>query len=263
MSIAPPGYPTDETDPGSGDRQADDIVQHEFKSVQALRGREHSAKAKWQNQGWEFVSENRGTLRTELNFRRVKPKTFGAHLLNIVGAPRRLQPKTQLVLVASCALVLAASIIGIVVGTQSGGDGPKPSATQTTVSTVPSAEPTATTAVTAPPAESAITDITVDELVDKIDAGGTSVGDQFRVTGELVGSDRWTTGASGDFFVMLKTKEGADLEVFTDESDANGWRDGTKVEMVVKTVEVTIDGETTPGFLEAQSAKTISSGTTG
>ena len=80
MSIAPPGYPTDETDPGSGSRQADDNVQYEFKSVQALRGRESSAKAKWQNQGWEFVSENRGTLRTELNFRRVKPKTLGAHL---------------------------------------------------------------------------------------------------------------------------------------------------------------------------------------
>ena len=76
MSIAPPGYPTDETDPGSGNRQADNTVQHEFKSVQALRGRENSAKAKWQNQGWEFVSENRGTLRTELNFRRGKPKTL-------------------------------------------------------------------------------------------------------------------------------------------------------------------------------------------
>ena len=45
MSIAPPGYPTDETDPSSGNRQADDTEQHEFKSVQALRGRENSAKA--------------------------------------------------------------------------------------------------------------------------------------------------------------------------------------------------------------------------
>ena len=96
MSIAPPGYPTDETDPGSGNRQADDNVQYEFKSVQALRGRENSAKAKWQNQGWEFVSENRGTLRTELNFRRAKPKTFGAYLLSFVATFRRLQPKTQL-----------------------------------------------------------------------------------------------------------------------------------------------------------------------
>jgi hypothetical protein len=59
---------------------------------------------------------------------------------------------------------------------------------------------------------------------------------------------------------MLKTKDGADLEVFVDEADADGWQDGTKVEMVVKMVERTINGETTDGFLEAQSAKTISGG---
>ena len=98
MSIPPPGYQTPQASPPpspppapqgaplshedakgqNGSRQVDDNVQYEFKSVQALRGRESSAKAKWQDQGWEFVSENRGTLRTELNFRRVKPKTFGA-----------------------------------------------------------------------------------------------------------------------------------------------------------------------------------------
>src|SRR3954447_7421410 len=95
-------------------RQADDGVEHEFKSVQALRGRAGSAKAKWQNQGWEFVSENRGTLRTELNFRRVKPKTLGSHLLSTVATLRRLQPKTRSALVASCALILVGGI-GIVV----------------------------------------------------------------------------------------------------------------------------------------------------
>ena len=128
MSIAPPGYPTNETDSGSGSRQADDDVQYEFKSVQALRGRESSARAKWQDQGWEFVSENRGTLRTELNFRRVKPKTLGSNLLSTLATFRRLQPKTQSVLVASCALILVAGIIGIVAGTQGGADTPNPSA---------------------------------------------------------------------------------------------------------------------------------------
>ena len=230
-------------------KQADDDVEYEFKSVQALRGRVSSAKAKWQNQGWEFVSENRGTLRTELNFRRVKPKTLGSHLLSTVATFRRLQPKTRSVLVASFALILVAGTIGIIVGTQGGGDTPKPSAAPST-------------AVTPPPAESAVTDITVDELVDKFNLGGTRVGDRFRVTAELVGSDHWMTGASGDFFVMLKTNEGADFEVFIDESDANGGQDGTKVEMVVKMVEVTINGETRDGF-EAQSAKTIAGGTTG
>ena len=141
MSIAPPGYPTDETDPGSGSRQADDSVQYEFKSVQALRGRASSAKAKWQSQGWEFVSENRGKLRTELNFRRVKPKTAGAYLLSIVASVRRLRPKTQLVMVASCTLILAAGIIGMVVATQRGGDTPRPSAAQTPALTSPPPSP--------------------------------------------------------------------------------------------------------------------------
>jgi hypothetical protein len=141
--FAPPGYPPDETDPGSGDRQADHTVQHEFKSVQALRGRESSAKAKWRNQGWEFVSENRGALRTELNFRRAKPKTLGSHLLGMVTTLRRPQPKARSVLVASCALILVAGIIGVVVGTQGGGDTtPKLSAAQATASTAPPAEPT-------------------------------------------------------------------------------------------------------------------------
>lgn len=234
---------SDDTDLGSASRPAED-VQYEFKSVQALRGRESSAKAKWQDQGWEFVSENRGTLRTELNFRRVKPKTFGAYLLSFVAALRRLQPKTLLPLVTLGALILVAGIIGIAVGTQSGGDTPNPSAAQT-----------------APPAAPTVTDITVDELVDKLNMGGSKVGDQFRLTGELVGSDYWTTGASGDFSVLLGTKEGSDLSVFIDESDAKGWQDGTKVEMVVKMVEVTINGETMDGFLEAQSATTISGGT--
>ena len=199
MSIAPPGYTTDEPDLGSGSRQADDNVQHEFKSVQALRGRESSAKAKWQDQGWEFVSENRGTLRTELNFRRVKPKTVGAYLLSFVAAFRRLQPKTQLALVASCALILVAGIIGIVVGTQSGGDTPNPSAAQTTASTAPPAEPT-------------VTDITVDELLDKLNSagmGGIKVGDQFRVTAELFGSDSLGDRSVWGLLVMLKAKEGA------------------------------------------------------
>jgi hypothetical protein len=253
MSIAPPGYPTDETDPGPGNRQADDTVQHEFKSVQALRGRENSAKAKWRNQGWEFVSENRGTLRTELNFRRVKPRTLGSHLLSMVATFRRPQPKTRLILVASCALVLVAGMIGVVVGTQSGAHTPNPSAAQTTAST-------------APPAEQTVTRITVDELLDKLNSanmGGIENGDQFRVTAELSGSDYWGIGASGDFVVNLKAKGGAnDLQVFVDESDANGWQDGTKVEMVLKMVEATLNGETTDGWLAVQSAKTISGGTT-
>lgn len=248
-------------------RQADGNVQYEFKSVQALRGRERSAKAKWQDQGWEFVSEDRGTLRTELKFRRVKPKSFAAHLLSVGAIFRRMRPKTKIVLVGSCALIMVAGAIGIVVGTQSGGDTADPSAAESTASTAPggdsaSSSTAKSTASTAPPAEPTVTDITVDELLDKLNSagmGGIKVGDQFRVTGELSGSDYWGTGASGDFSVNLKAKGGAnDLSVFVDESDASGWQDGTRVEMVVKMVEVTINGETTDGWLKAQSARTIS-----
>ena len=156
MSIAPPGYTTDEPDPGSGSPPADDRVQYEFKSVQALRGRVSSAKTKWQNQGWVLVSENRGTLRTELTFRRVKPKTLGDYLLSSVAAIRRLQPKTLVVAVASVALILVAGSIGIVVGKQSGGGTPTPNASQTTASTAPPAEPT-------------VTGVTADEPLDESD----------------------------------------------------------------------------------------------
>src|SRR5262249_6360211 len=133
MSIPPPGYENrqaqsqssappapqgaplghEDANAHSASRPADDNRPYEFKSVQALRGREGSAKAKWQNQGWEFVSESPGKLRTELNFRRVKPKRVGAHLLSVVAAFRGMQPKTRLALLASCALILLASIIGI------------------------------------------------------------------------------------------------------------------------------------------------------
>lgn len=118
----------------------------------------------------------------------------------------------------------------------------------------PSAEPV--------PADPMITDITVDELLNKLNSGemgGIKVGDQFRLTGELFMSDLWMTGASGDYSVLLKAQDGAqDLMVFVEESDAAGWQDGTKVEMIVAMVEVTINGETTDGWLRAQSAKTIS-----
>src|SRR3954454_22429282 len=173
MSIPPPGYEKRQGSPQSspppapqgaplshedahaqnGRRPADDNRPYEFKSVQALWGRENSAKAKWQNQGWEFLSENRGTLRTELNFRRVKPKTLGSHLLSMVATFRRPQPKTRPVLVASFVLILVAGIIGIAVGTQSGGDTPKPSAAQTTA---PSAAQN--TASTPPPSDPTVTD---------------------------------------------------------------------------------------------------------
>jgi Domain of unknown function (DUF4839) len=151
MSIAPPGYPTDETDPYSGNRQADDTVQHEFKSVQALRGRENGAKTKWQNQGWEFVSEDRGKLRTELNFRRVKPKTLASHLLNLAASLGGLRPRTRSLLVASCAVLLIAGAVAIVARAPSGADTPAPSAAATPSPSPPQTPARPAAQTTAPP----------------------------------------------------------------------------------------------------------------
>ena len=51
---------------------ADDDVQYELKSVQAIRSTEARTIAKWEKLGWEFVSHDKGTLRTEITFRRPK-----------------------------------------------------------------------------------------------------------------------------------------------------------------------------------------------
>jgi hypothetical protein len=46
--------------------------------------------------------------------------------------------------------------------------------------------------------------------------------------------------------------------VFVDESDAGGWQNGTKVEMVVQVEERTVNDETSGGWLKALSVRTIS-----
>lgn len=106
-----------------------------------------------------------------------------------------------------------------------------------------------------------VTDITVDKLVDKINSdkmGGIKNGDLFRVTGELVRSEDWMTGASGDFSVLLKAKVGSDLIVLIDAEETLDWEDGMKVEMILEAVPITIGGETTDGWMRARSARIVS-----
>jgi hypothetical protein len=43
-----------------------------LKIVQAIRSTEARTIAKWEKEGWEFVSQNKGTLRTEITFRHPK-----------------------------------------------------------------------------------------------------------------------------------------------------------------------------------------------
>jgi hypothetical protein len=54
---------------------ADAEVTYETKSVRAIRGMESRAVSKWAAAGWELVSQTSGKLRTELIFRRPKPKS--------------------------------------------------------------------------------------------------------------------------------------------------------------------------------------------
>ncbi|MGY1839112.1 MULTISPECIES: hypothetical protein [unclassified Modestobacter] len=238
----------------------DDGVRYEQKTVKAMRGAESRSIAKWQKEGWELVDQAAGTLRTTLNLRRPKPPL----------------PVRQMVIGGAVALVLAGVIgVGALLEGDSGGtgsasanpspaateqsQGPQPIATGQSVSPPP---PVAAEQSASPPAP--VTNITVDELLDRLnsgDLGGVQVGDRFSLSAELFSSVAWGTGASGDFAVYLKAKGGAnDLMVFVNESDADGWQDGTRVEMIVESVEVTINGETTDGWLRAQSVQTVSGG---
>lgn len=54
---------------------ADDDVQYELKTIRAIRGMEARATAKWEKDGWEFLTQTQGKLQTEITFRRPKPKT--------------------------------------------------------------------------------------------------------------------------------------------------------------------------------------------
>jgi hypothetical protein len=220
-------------------------VKYETRSVKTVRGLEARTRAKLEKEGWEFVSHTQGTLRSDLIFRRPRPETPWK-LIGIGGG------------------LLAVLVIGLLVTNALGAGGsssndaqpiPSPTSSQvvTTEATTPSAEPA--------PAAPLVTTITVDELLDKLNSaqmGGIKTGDKFRLTGELFMSKLWMTGAAGEYNVLFKAKEGADdLSVFIDKSDTTGWRDGTKVQMIVEAGEATINGETTDGWLRALSVEAI------
>jgi hypothetical protein len=110
-------------------------------------------------------------------------------------------------------------------------------------------------------ADGPLTDTTVDALLDRLNApssSGIRVGDRFRLIGELFWDDAWAVGATGEYAVYLKAKDGRDdLPFFVDRSLTTGWRNGTQVDLVVKVEERTINKETTDGWLEAQSVQTL------
>lgn len=117
-----------------------DDPQYLSRVVKTIRGREASTRAKLESQGWEFVSQSQGLLRTEMTFRRVKPRSLGAYLRQGWAAFRGLTPKTQRILMASIGtLVLVLVVVGVVAA-QGGG-----SAATTAAPPAAPAEPSATT----------------------------------------------------------------------------------------------------------------------
>lgn len=239
-------------------------VKYETKSVKAVRGLEARTRAKLERDGWEFVSQQQGTLGSELTFRRPKPQT-----------PWKL--------IGTGGVLFALAVVGLLLGNAFGSDDSSnadaaslhsqtpsptasagavvPSATSSPSSATPAPTSASTTQADQPLAEPVLTETTVDELLNRLNAaqmGGIQVGDRFRLTGELFMSDLWMTGAAGEYTVMLKAQGGAqDLSFFVDKSKATGWKDGTIVQLIVEMGEATINGETTDGWLRALSAETL------
>lgn len=228
-------------------------VKYVTRSVKTVRGLEARTRAKLEQEGWEFVSQDQGTLRSELTFRRQKPETpwkliwAGGGLLAL--------------------LVVGSLILSALGGGESSNDTAEAVPSPTPSQIVEIEAQSAPTALSTPSVQSAppgpvVTDITVDELLDKLNSGqmgGIKIGDQFRLTGELFMSKLWMTGATKEYNVLLKAHGGADdLSVFVDKSKTAGWRDGTKVQMIVEMGEATINGETTDGWVRAVSVETIS-----
>lgn len=232
---------------------SDTDVKYDTETVKVIRGTEGKTISKREGDGWELVSQNPGKLRSELVFRRPRPKTPW-RVLAIIGG----------------VLVVLFVFIGIMaaLSNEDGDADPASVETPSAQAVTPSNEPPAEPEESAPVEEDSATEVSdgvstaVDELLDKLNSagmGGIKTGDRFTLTGELFMSDLWMTGASGDYFVMLKAQGGAqDLTVFVDEAEASGWTDGTIVEMTLEAVDATIDGETSSGWLRAVSSKKIS-----
>lgn len=140
-----------ESDEGPS-RTPHDQVKYVNESVKVIRGREGKTKAERLNAGWELVSESQGVLRTEMTFRREKPKTPFARLLAFAAkrnpAIRRLEgnpAQRRRLAIAGGGLGLIV-VIGIAVGATAGGDDSKstakPTKTEAKPSNQPSQEPT-------------------------------------------------------------------------------------------------------------------------
>ncbi|WP_228255271.1 hypothetical protein [Ornithinimicrobium avium] len=132
--------------------------------MQAIRGTEKRAEAKWRKQGWELVSQDPGTLRTQMTFRRTKPKTLGTYLAQGYTAFRGLRPKTQRVVAAAVGgLLLVLVTGGIVAATLGDDDSADTASTPTATAAAPTQESAAPSTVTLEAAEESAEDTAAEE----------------------------------------------------------------------------------------------------
>lgn len=144
---------TDEIDAKSGNLNSGSS-DYEFASTWALRGTEGRTVAKWLKDGWELHTQSPGTLRTELTFRRVKPKNAWQQCVAFVAAHwpafGRLTSTTQQFALAAAVGVVVLGLVGAVVAANLLGGGtaqPAAAPTETAPSeqaseAPPTAEPT-------------------------------------------------------------------------------------------------------------------------
>ncbi|WP_138443427.1 DUF4839 domain-containing protein [Sinomonas susongensis] len=128
---------------------ADEQPKYEVKNVQTIRGAEARTRAKWEKEGWEFVSQNQELLRTKMEFRRVKAKLP----LKLIGA--------------GAALLLVLAIVGITVdATHGGGATAAPTASASDVAVVASEKATSAPSTSATSATPAVQNLTVQNNAD-------------------------------------------------------------------------------------------------
>lgn len=89
--------------------------QFEDRVVKVVRGREANTKAKMEAEGWEFVSQDTATLRTEMTFRRARPKSPLAYLTGGWAKFRTLPPKVQAATAGAAGFAVVALILGVAV----------------------------------------------------------------------------------------------------------------------------------------------------
>src|SRR4051794_8033880 len=136
-------------------------VKYETRSVKTVRGLEARTIAKLEKEGWDCVSQELGTVRSELTFRRPKPATPW----KLIGAGGGLL----------ALLVVGSIIIGAVGGGGSSNNSaealqsPAPSQIVETEAKSAPAEATAKS-IESPPVAPVATAITVDELLDKLNS---------------------------------------------------------------------------------------------